>query len=705
MLFSKIIKLTINNEKVNCIVSSEQPAYFIDTRVEKEKVIEIHGWAYLKKSNTKGAQLFIKSGDYLALAKYGVERADVAIHFNNTKLVLCGFEASIEKNKIQNNLIQLILTDKKRNCFMTNKIHIQNKANTSLNTKIQEKVLLHYSVLRLKYSPKITVVIPVHDPKLWQLKECIDSVKKQTYQNFEISIVDDKSIKKEVLDYLNSINSSKIKVTFLKENKGISEATNTGILNSTGEFIALLDHDDVLHKNALLEVAKALNKNKKLDFIYTDEAKIDESGDIVDHFYKPDFSLDTLLAIPYIAHLNVYRKKTLEKIGLFRKEYDGSQDYDAVLRTTKITDKIHHIQKALYYWRIHENSTSKNKKSKNWAFDASKRAVNDYIKRNKVNAELVVLDHIRNRIKYSIEGAPKVTIIIPAGPKNMLIKCLNSIFKKTTYQNFDILVADNSFSDKTQKLLETFMQKYPGKINYYLDKTKPFNYSKINNTAIKKTKSEYVILLNDDTTVVTHDWIESMLEYAQQKRIGVVGAKLLYPNKTIQHAGVIVGIQGIAGHAFKYKEDSKEHYFGFSKIVRNVSAVTFACAMIRKDIFSTVGYLDEKKFSVAFNDVDFCLRAQEKGLLNIYTPFSVLTHFESVSRGVDDQRKNYRYAKEIINFRKKWKKYIQNDPYYNENLSKTTEGFEYGTLAPQASISKRAIKKAKRMILSFIPKK
>lgn len=539
---------------------------------------------------------------------------------------------------------------------------------------------------KFEYRPKISIITPVYNPDKKWLESCIDSVLNQTYDNWELCLADDTStktyIKKTIEKY--SHQDKRIKVVYRSTNGHISASSNSALKLATGEYVALLDHDDDLAPNALYEIINVLNKNPKLDFIYTDEDKVEINGQHVDPFFKPDWSPDMLMSMNYICHLSVIRKKLIDKLGGFRIGYEGSQDYDLFLRITEKTNNIYHLSKILYSWRKIPNSTASVYSVKNYANDASIKSLNDSLKRKKIKGS------IKNglvggtfRTKYKITGNPLISIIIPTKDKvAYLNRCLNSIFLKTTYKNYEILIVDTGSTEN--KTLNYYKKINKNKKIKFLKWKEKFNYSSVNNFAVKKAKGEYMLLLNNDTEIISPDWIESMLEHAQRKEIGAVGVKLLYPNKKIQHAGIILGIKGgnikrgVAGHVLKMFPDIPlgQPLLNSKDIVRNYSAVTAACLMISKKKYLIVGGLDEK-FRIAFNDVDFNLKIMEKGYLNVYTPYAKLYHHESISVGTPQQgtRNLNEFQKEINMMIKKWGDILEKDPFYNKNLTLRSENF------------------------------
>ncbi|MDU7398705.1 MAG: glycosyltransferase, partial [Enterococcus faecalis] len=435
------------------------------------------------------------------------------------------------------------------------------------------------------YQPKISIAMPVYNVEEKWLRLCIDSILNQVYTNWELCMADDAStdpnVKKILTEYQQL--DERIRVVFREQNGHISEATNSALAIATGEFVALLDNDDELAINAFYEVVKVLNENPELDLIYSDEDKIDMDGNRSDPAFKPDWSPDLLLGTNYISHLGVYRRSILEEIGGFRKGYEGSQDYDLVLRFTEKTTKerIKHIPKVLYYWRMLPTSTAVDQGSKGYAFEAGLRAVQDALVRRGINGHAThgAANGLYD-VYYDIKSDKLVSIIIPTknGYKDVQ-RCVSSIIEKTTYQNYEIIMADNGSTDpKMHELYAEFEQQLPGR--FFVESIDiPFNFSTINNRAVKKAHGEYLLFLNNDTEVITENWLTLMVSFAQQERIGCVGAKLLYPNNTVQHAGVILGLGGVAGHGHYGYPHGDLGYFGRLAINVNYSAVTAACLL------------------------------------------------------------------------------------------------------------------------------
>ncbi|WP_283684016.1 glycosyltransferase family 2 protein [Parablautia sp. Marseille-Q6255] len=522
--------------------------------------------------------------------------------------------------------------------------------------------------------PLISVVVPVFATPEQFLREMIESVTAQTYPHWELCIADgspDVSVTQSVIgEYLSD---RRIRYKRLEKNLGISGNTNEAFAMAKGEYIALFDHDDLLCENALFEVALAA-REQDADVIYTDEDKIKgASKERYQPNFKPDFNLDLLRANNYICHLLVVRRALLAEVGGLRQEYDGAQDHDFILRCTELTQRIAHVPKVLYHWRVHEASTADNPLSKAYAFDAGKRAVADHIRRCGEEAEVTDTKFPGfYRVKYRVEGEPLVSILIPnKDERDTLRACLTSIKEKSTYRNYEIIIIENNSTEK-----ETFdyYKEIDGKDRVRVVYWKEgFNYSALNNFGSTFAGGEYLLCLNNDITVITPDWLERMIGQCQRRKVGIVGARLYYPDNTIQHAGVIVGIGGVAGALFVGMPRERSGYLRKAILQQDLSAVTAACMMVDRRAWEAVGGFDEK-LAVAFNDIDFCLRVREQGYLVVYEPNVELYHYESKSRGYEDTpEKQQRFQSEINFMQERWKQFLQEgDPYYNPNFSLKT---------------------------------
>ena len=458
------------------------------------------------------------------------------------------------------------------------------------NNEPNQEELEKQRKIKFKYQPKISIIVPIYNTKEMFFKELINSLKSQTYSNWELCLADGSPKQNKKLEKYY-INDERIKYKFLNHNDGISSNTNEALKLATGDFIALLDHDDVLSKFSLFEVVKAINDNPEVEFIYTDEDKITKKGKRFDPYFKTDFAIDTLRSQNYICHLSIFKKELMDKLNGFRKEFDGAQDYDIFLRMTETVDykNIIHIPKILYHWRVHKESTSKASKAKPWAFEAGKRTIEEHIKR--MNLKGTVENGLAlgtYKVEYELEKNPKVSILIPNKDSiNDLKICINSILEKTTYDNYEIIIIENNSENKdTFEYYDELKKNNKIKILEY--KEKGFNYSKIINYGVKNSYGEFRLQLNNDTDLITPNLLELMLGFCMQERIGAVGVKLLYPDESVQHAGVLLGMGGIAGHYFKYINRYETGYFSRAITIQNMTAVTAACMITKREIFEKV---------------------------------------------------------------------------------------------------------------------
>lgn len=541
---------------------------------------------------------------------------------------------------------------------------------------VQDLVKQRQEASTLKYRPRISILTPVWNPDIRWLKSAIESVINQTYDNWELCLVDGCSknthIKKLLAKY--SMEDPRIKVKFLSENKGIAGNSNEALYLATGEFIVLMDHDDELAPFALHEIVKILNDNNELDFMYSDEDIIDAKGQRREPSFKPGWSLDLFLSWMYTCHLGSYRKKLIEEIGGFRPGYEGSQDYDLLLRLIEKTDRIYHIPKVLYHWRtVPQSAAGRNTDAKPYAHIAGKKAINDYLHRNSIEAE--VLDGETPglyRVKRRINSNPLVSIIVLTRDNHIILQnCINSILQKTVYDNYEVIIVDNQSQESETIIYLNEIQKHD-KISV-LKYDKPFNFSAINNFAVSQSKGEHILLLNNDTEVINEDWLPAMLEHSQRTEVGAVGAKLLFPDNRIQHCGVIIGIAGVAGHAHY----GSSYHMGRPSVIGNYSAVTAACFMLRKVVFNEIGGFDEN-LAVLYNDVDLCLRIRQRNYLIVYTPYATLYHYESATK--IDTKPFDPYPRDTNYFKNKWDEVIKKgDPYYNPNLTLDRTDFSFKT--------------------------
>lgn len=532
----------------------------------------------------------------------------------------------------------------------------------------QDIVVADQQISQWQLRPKFSVIIPVYNVEAQWLEKAIQSVQKQIYPDWELCIADDASPKPHIRSILTHYSKldSRIKVVFRTENGNISAASNSALELVTGDYIAFLDHDDELAVDALFENAKLINHHPDADFIYSDEDKIDIKGNRFDPFFKPDWSPEYFYSCMYTCHLGVYRTSLIREIGGFRSEYDGSQDYDLVLRVVERTKNIYHIPKILYHWRTIPSSAASGPEAKPWAYIAGRKALQVMLERSPYPG---CVEQTANpglyRVRRHIVGLPLVSIIIAISSKTIatnvaslcrLENCIRSIQQLSTYGNFEIVVVDGyDIPESTLKAIAA-----PNLRLVHCDK--PFNFSKRINTGAAKAKGQFLLLLNEHIEVMTPDWLESMIELAQQTEIGAVGAKLLSPNGEIKHVGVIIK-EGNPCHAFYGFESSFPGYHCSNIVNRNYLAVTGACLMMRQEVFQQLGGLDEN-FPLNYNDVDLCLKAHQAGYRNVVTPYAQIIYYESTS-----QQKGLRLGESQLN--NKWSNYFKAlgvDPYYNQNL-------------------------------------
>ena len=533
---------------------------------------------------------------------------------------------------------------------------------------------------KLEYYPLISIITPTYNTSDNYLVEMLESVLVQTYPHWELCIADDASTNTKTLHTLNVYKQryKNIKMIFRKENGHISEASNSALALATGEYVAFLDHDDTLAPNALYEMVKKLNENRALKFIYSDEDKIDEKGNRYNPHFKSGWNREMFFSQNYICHFTMIKRELVTRVGGFRKGYEGSQDYDLFLRVLKLIDEneIERIEKILYHWRAVKGSTAYGSGEKEYAHAAGQRALQEYF--DSLNVGAKVRDGMlpnTYKVDYALLEKPLVSLLVPTRDGHeVLHKCIESILTKTTYSNYEIIVLDNE--TKCEKTLQYFEEIKKHKQIKIVEYNYPFNYSAINNFGVKHAKGDIIGLINNDVELISKGWLSEMVSYAVQDGVGAVGAKLYYDNETIQHAGVVLGIGGVAGHSHKYFKKEAYGYFSRLQIVQNYSAVTGACLLVRKKLYEEVGGLDEENLKVAFNDVDFCLKLKESGYRNVWTPYAEAYHHESASRGAEDNpEKVKRFNAEVEYMKKRWKSKLKADKMYNCNLTNKHENF------------------------------
>jgi GT2 family glycosyltransferase len=533
------------------------------------------------------------------------------------------------------------------------------------------------------HKPLFSLVIPVYNTDEKFLRECIESVLHQSYSHWELCIADDASPKPYIRDVLQDYQTqnNNIHVVFRQINGHISQASNSALSLATGDFVVLLDHDDVLPEHALFFMAEAINRNPSAQILYSDEDKIDASGQRFAPHFKSDWNPDLFFSQNYVSHLGVYRRALLQRIGGFRTGFEGSQDQDLLLRCLPYVqaEDIVHIPRVLYHWRALEGSTALASGEKSYTTNAGIKALRDYFSKHgprSVKVEAGLLPNTYHVLWPIPQPAPLVSLLIPTRDKKEITEAaVQSILKKTTYKNYEIIILDNGSIEPQTLTWFDAIQKEEARVKV-LRYDYPFNFSAINNFGVKHSQGELIGLINNDIEVISHDWLTEMVRHACRPEIGCVGAKLYYSNDTLQHAGVILGIGGVAGHSHKYFSKNSNGYFSRLMLVQNTSAVTAACLLVRREIYEKVDGLDENNLKIAFNDVDFCLKVRNAGWLNLFTPYAELYHHESISRGQENtQEKIERFNNEVYFMKNKWKSTLEHDPFYSQNLTKNREDF------------------------------
>lgn len=540
---------------------------------------------------------------------------------------------------------------------------------------------MQHEIADWKDQPLISIVMPVYNPPITFLRAAIESVLRQVYPHWELCIADDCSSDECVANLLREYSSldKRIRVTYLENNRGISEASNAALRLAHGNWVALLDHDDALAEHALFLLAKAIREFPDAQLFYSDEDKIDERGYRYDPYFKPDWNKALFRSHNLITHLGVYRATIARELGGFRRDFDGAQDYDLALRFIENIQpsEVVHIPHILYHWRAHANSTAHpTSRAKPYALLSGVRALEEHLGRCRQDADVELLGH-GFRVRYKLNEAPKVSLLIPTKDRVELIsRCLESILSLTTYPNYEIIVIDNG---TTETSAATFLHRASLFPRVRVVRVEgEFNFSLLNNRAVEDCDGEVLALLNNDLEAMQSDWLQEMVSHAVQPDVGAVGALLLFPDNTIQHAGVVLGIGGIAGHSHKGFPTGQSGYFGRNRIVSEFSAVTAACLVVRKTLYQEAGGLDELNLKVAFNDVDFCLRLRELGYRNVFTPYACFYHHESASRGHEDTpEKMRRFESEVQFMKARWGARLLTDPAYNPNLTLETEDFAF----------------------------
>jgi O-antigen biosynthesis protein len=555
---------------------------------------------------------------------------------------------------------------------------------------------LRVNVEKFKIQPLVSIVMPVHNPELAWLDQALASVQSQIYTRWELCIADDASTNPAVRTALEQwVKADKrIKVIFRSQNGHISAASNSALNLAQGEWVALLDHDDVLAEDALYWVVDTINRQPDCKLIYSDEDKIDALGAQLEPYFKCGWNQDLFYSQNLFSHLGVYQAALVHEMGGFRVGFEGAQDYDLALRCIEHVEpaQVQHIARVLYHWRIHADSTAHHTDAKPYAMLAGERAINEHLARRGLDAKAEYLGH-GYRVQYALPAQPPlVSLIIPTRNRLRLLRqCVESILAKTSYANYEIIVMDNGSDDRaTLRYLDELALKPNVRV---VRDARPFNYSALNNAAVKLARGSVVGLVNNDVEVISPDWLTEMVSHALRPEVGAVGARLWYSDDTLQHAGVVLGIHGVAGHVHRFLPRGNVGYCGRAALIQSFSAVTGACLVVRKALYEAVGGLNEVELQVACNDIDFCLRLREAGYRNIYTPYAELYHHESASRGFDDTpEKQARSAKEVAYMHQRWGDVLRNDPAYSPNLTLDAEDFSLAwpprlpPLALQASL-------------------
>lgn len=550
-------------------------------------------------------------------------------------------------------------------------------------TKPSQEELERQRKEKLPVQPLLSVVIPAYKTPEDYLREMLDSIQAQTYSNWEVCVVNGspegqgQTIEKVMSQYAKR--DSRFRYKNLGENRGISGNTNAAIDMAEGGYIVLADHDDTLPEHALYEVAAAINAHPQCEMIYSDEDKLDmDGGALFDPHFKPDFNADLLTSVNYICHLLIVKRELLERVGGFRHEFDGAQDYDFIFRCTEAAREIYHIPKVLYHWRCHQQSTASNPQSKLYAFSAGSRAIMAHYERCGIPAEKVEkgVDYGIYHTTFCIRDNPLVSVVIPnKDHRKDLDLCIRSILEKATYKNLEYIIIENNSTEKETFAYYQSIQKEFPQIRV-VTWEREFNYSAINNYGATFAKGEYLLFLNNDTEIIEPRLFEEMLGFCQRKEVGVVGARLLYQDDTIQHAGVVIGFGGIAGHTFIGLHQAENSYFHRAMCAQDYSAVTAACMMTKAGVFRQVGGFTEE-LAIAFNDIDYCMKVRAVGFLVVYAPYALMYHYESKSRGLEDTpEKEARFNREIAIFARRWPDILaKGDPYYNPNLTLRKSNF------------------------------
>ncbi len=678
----------IEEQGRNILVESKDVVYHIDSCFIFQNRLYVRGWIF-SSQGLLSVSIINTQDEIRSHLQCNIVRSDVSLHYPFTEYSLhCGFETTLSMDSVDTEelFIEARLADVVK---FKAKLAVQNGVDMDQLSLNDQYVLYMANVEPSLPKPDwsifnasitISIVVPVYNVRADFLEECVHSVVNQTCSQWELCLYDDCSTDIETVGMLKKVATldPRIRVFFGESNQGIALATNEAIKKCTGNYIAFLDNDDTLAIDAIAFIVEKLSINPTVKLLYSDEDKLDENGFRCDPHFKPSFNLNLLRSVNYICHFLVVERLVGERISWLRAGVDGAQDYDFILRVIDAIDEkqVYRIPRVLYHWRKHEKSTSFNLDVKSSVIEASVKAISDHLHRRNVEAEVRQSSVVGQfALKYQRSNNPSVDIIIPFfNNLDVLSQCVQSIINKTEYQNYSLkLVSNNSTDPKLFEYLDQLSSKYHNVHWFKYDV--PFNYSQINNWAVKQSEAELVLLLNDDTEVINSQWLDNMVGELQDKQVAVVGAKLLYHDNRIQHAGVVLGIGGVAGHAHKKVRDEDHGYFNRHQVRQNVTAVTAACMLTRRSVFIKVGGLDEAELKVAFNDIDYCLKVRALGYDIVYTPEAILYHYESVSRKSDELPENYeRFRNEVNFFKKRWAKELKaGDPFFNPNFNLNKE--------------------------------
>ena len=649
--------------------------------------IEIRGWA-LSSDGISGVELSIDGGPPIQ-TNYGTVRHDLPPLFPDVLNALNGgYALYYDTRQLEDGIHRVTITARSKNgklreiempLLVSQTVGYASEYSRWLEAfELLEPQLVRLKIASFTYLPTISVIVPVYRTNPVILREAIESVLRQSYSNWELCLVDDGSGEREISDLLEQFGrlDSRIKVAEMETRSGISAASNRALKMAAGDYVALLDHDDVLATDALFHIVDALQGVDPPDLVYSDEDHMDEAGRRFAPFFKPDWSPDLILSENYVCHLMSFRRTKGLEIGGFRSEFDLSQDHDILLRLSRVANRIVHIPRVLYHWRTSLASMARASTAEEKAFESSRGAVASYLAETGTPATVEEgLYAGRWRVKYPIPADTHISILIPtAGKTEVMERNLKSLWNKAGSTPYEVVVIDNS-KDKDSKTVLTYVEKLRSKghpIRHFDQRGEPFNYSRLNNKAASTCSSSLFLFLNDDTEGISDGWLDAMAELACRPEVGAVGAKLLYPNGQIQHAGVTMGLAEICGHSFKGGMGDDRHYYDFPDLIRNVSAVTAACVMVRAQVFAEVQGFEENMFPIAYNDIDFCLRIGVAGYRILYTPHALLYHYEAFSKS---ERELHPHPAETLALKTRWRQVIARDPFYNPNLTRHRENW------------------------------